>query len=153
MTPEQEESLAADILYSKPLGIESVGNEQYEVIDSSGFPTTIGFNYASNVPIYLTIELIINAKYVPGTEATIKTDLTAWGNTLGAGNDVIVSGSNSICGQLSNYEGIVGQSIKVDTSANPTDSDNIDIDDGFTSGTIEVSEWDEARIIITTVEE
>lgn len=151
LTPDQEREVAEDILYAKPLGIASVGEEEYELQDASNYPVTVGFNYASDVDIYTTIQLTKNDEWVDGTEDTIAQELAEWGNNLGAGEDVIVSGSNSICGQLSNYNGIVGQVIKVGTSANPTSSDNVDIDDGTTSGTIQVSSWDIGRITITVV--
>lgn len=90
----------------------------------------------------------MTSAYPADGDNQIKAALVAWGNALGAGQDVIVY--PALVGQLLVVPGITDMTVMIGTAPAPTLDDNIDIDDG-TGGTVELSRWDTSRITIAHI--
>ncbi|MCK5605104.1 hypothetical protein KAR91_24655, partial [Candidatus Pacearchaeota archaeon] len=137
---------------SKPAGIEAHGDVSGTYTDSQGQNHTIKFSRPVEIDIYLELDLTVNADYPTDGDTQVKAAMVAWGDSLGAGQDVIVFGSNSLISQLNAIPGIDDVVVKVKDGAGPTTDDNIVIDDGITPGVqVERSAWDTGRIDITQI--
>lgn len=148
LTTEQEKEIATDIFLTKPIGIEAVGDIQYDIIDSEGHPQAVGISYADAIPIYLILTLTTNSAYPTDGSTALKEQLVEWGNALGAGLDIVIHGTDSLCGQISLFPGIDDMLVKIGKVTPPTTDANVAIDNGTNTGDVEVSAWDVANITI-----
>lgn len=80
------------IWQKKSAGIDTYGSQSVSVNDSQGFPHTIHFNRPLIVPIYLNIAVTEYPEEAlpPNAQAMIVDAVINYGNTLTAGNDVIL---------------------------------------------------------------
>lgn len=143
---ERDQEIADTIfLKAKPAGIEPYGAVSVDVIDSQGFHHTSKFTRPTQVPIYLELDLTVTADYPDNGDAYLAEQIAAWGNALGPGVDVIVY--PALISQAAGITGIVDMVVRIGRAASPTTDDNVDIDDG-TSGSVEMSQWDTANIVV-----
>ncbi|MEW5803903.1 MAG: baseplate J/gp47 family protein [bacterium] len=141
----RDQEIFEAIYAAKPAGIQSYGNVSGMVTDSQGFNHTICFSRPNEINIYVDLDLQVTDDYPMNGDDLVKTTLTAWGNNLGVGADVIVY--PALISQLASIPGIVDVAIKIGTSPGPTLDNNIDIDDGA-DGAVELSRWDTSRIAV-----
>lgn len=150
----RDQEIADNILESKAAGIGTSygnatgGNAVSEVsYDSVGVAHDIYFARPTAVPIYLILDnFTTNSSYPVDGDDQLKTLLTAWGNSLGVGVDVIVY--PTLVAQIALIPGITDFDIKIGTAPSPTLDDNINISDG-TSTAPEYSTWSTTNITIT----
>ena len=146
---ERDEEIAEKILNAKPAGIESYGKSiSIAVNDSQGYSHIIKFSRPDEINIWLELDVTVNDDYRIDGSQQIKDAITAWGNALGVGGNIIVY--PKLISQLNNISGIEDVVIRIGIAASPTLDDNIEIDDG-TGGNIEISRWHDDRILITTL--
>lgn len=144
----RDQEVAQAIYDSKPGGIEAHGDISKTVADSEGFNHIIKFSKASEVDIYLILDLTIDSNFYPADgDSQVENAVIAFGNGLGVGKDVIVY--PSLIGSFSDIPGITDVVVKIGIAPAPTLEDNIDIDDG-TSGSVEISRWIAANITINS---
>lgn len=137
---------------AKSAGIEAHGDISGTYTDSQGHDHTIKFSRPTEVDIYLELDLTVTSDYPTDGDAQIEALMVAWGDSLGAGQDVIVFGSNSLVNQLNDIPGIEDVVVRIKDGAGPTTDDNIVIDDSITPGVqVERSAWDTGRIDITQI--
>jgi uncharacterized phage protein gp47/JayE len=67
------QEIAKAILNTKSAGIQSYGEIVIETNDSRNYPHKIGYTLASDMKIYIQVELIRNAMFRPGYDETIRT--------------------------------------------------------------------------------
>lgn len=126
--------IGAAILKSKPAGIQAYGSQTVTVNDDSGNPQTIGFSYATEIDVYVNINLTANAsfpsdgvdqvklevlKYIGGVDA----DYNLYSG-LGMGDDVIIT---KIINAIYNVNGVSDASVTVSTDNTTFDPSNISI--------------------------
>ncbi len=144
---DRDQEIADAIFAAKPAGIETFGTVSKTVTDSQGFEHEINFSRPEEVEIYLELDLTVDSDYPSDGDNQLKTLLVTWGNALGCGKDVIVY--PALVGQLASIPGITDVVIRIGVAEDPTEDDNIDIDDG-TVETIELSRWNTSRIKINS---
>ena len=142
-----DSTIAQAILDSKGAGIESHGTVSETATDTNGTTRTIEFSRVDEIDIYCDIEVDVDSNYPVDGDDEIKTNIIAFGNAIGVGNDVIVS--PDLVAVVGETNGIIGVTIKIGTAPSPTGSSNISIDDG-TGGAVEISTWDAARVTVTS---
>jgi len=87
--------VAQAIFDAKPAGIQAYGSTVEVIVDSQGFNHSIGFSRATEVDIYIDIDLTVNTDPAAGPiypvdgDAQVEIALAAAGNALGIGRDVI----------------------------------------------------------------
>jgi len=143
----RDQEIANVIFAAKPAGIETYGTVTKTVADSQGFDHTIKFSRPVETNIYLELDLTVTDDYPLDGDDQVKAAMVAWGNALGAGQDVIVY--PALMGQLLTISGIIDVVVRIGTAPNPTLDDNIDIDDG-SGGDVELSRWDTSRIEVVS---
>lgn len=144
----RDQDIADAIFSSKAAGIETLGDESYNVIDSQGFDHTIKFSRPDDIDIYLILDLTVTSDYPTDGDTQLKALLVSWGNDIGVGNDVIVY--PQLIGIINQVQGITDVVVKIGIAPAPTLDDNIEIDDG-TGGNVELSRWDAANITINHI--
>lgn len=141
--------IAQAIFDSKAAGIQAYGTSISETItDSQGIGHTIDATRVTEIDIYIDITVTTNTDPVEGPvypadgDDQVKAALVAAGATLGIGDDVIAERIK--CAAFS-VDGVIDiPTFYIDTSASPTVSDNITIDDR------EKSDFDTSRITVTS---
>ena len=115
-----------------PAGIETFGSEVINPVDSQGFPREYKFNRPSTIDVYVEIDIVTNANWQAGADATVKrntveyiggTYLTETFAGLGIGIDVF---SWRVIAAQSGIAGIETITAKVGTVPSPT-GDTVDI--------------------------
>jgi len=145
---DRDDEIAARLQLIKGAGIDTYGTISKTVTDYKGLSKTVKFSRVSEVDIYLILDIQATATEFPATgQDDILTNVLAWGNALGAGKDVVVTGYASLENTVGLTEGITNITTKIGIAAGPTLSANIVIDDG-SGGTLEISKWDSSRIDI-----
>lgn len=88
----ETDEIGLTIWQKKAAGIDTYGSQSVSVNDSQGFPHTIHFNRPLIVPIYLNIAVTEYPEEAlpPNAQAMIVDAVINYGNTLTAGNDVIL---------------------------------------------------------------
>ena len=147
---DRDQEIAQAIFDSKPAGIEPHGDVNKTVTDSQGFDHTIKFSRPTEVDIYLELDLTVTSEYPADGDTQVEDTMVEWGNALGAGQDVIVFGTNALVAQLNSIPGIEDVVVRVKDGAGPTTDDNVFIDDGSVA-TVEISRWDTSRITVAQV--
>lgn len=133
----------AQVLWdNKPGATPYVGNIEYEITDSQGFPRIMRFSRIELVAIYVTYEIEVDATFPYDGETQIKENTVERGDALGTGVDVTIT---HLQGNLADIPGILSNVIYVGTAPNPTESDNIPI------GDTQKSDFDTSRTIVVFV--
>lgn len=134
------DEIAVSIFENKPAGIETFGSITRALTDSQGFAQSVKFSRPTGVPIFVEIDLSVDANYPGDGDAQVQAAIVAFGNSLGIGQDVIVF-PKLIC-SIDSIPGITDVEIRIGTAINPTLSDNIPVD------AAEISEWDSSRVAV-----
>jgi uncharacterized phage protein gp47/JayE len=147
-----DEEIAQAIFNKKPAGIESFGSISVLLDDDSGNEQTVGFSRASEVDIYIDLDISTNSDTFPSDgETQIKDEIIEYiGGELSDGSyprglniseDVIY---NKIIDLIFNITGVEDvNSLAIGTSASPTGTSNITV--GFREVALTDSSW----IVIT----
>jgi len=146
-TNTKDTEVAEALFTSMPAGILSNGTANITVTDTFNNEHIIQFSHPEPVPIYLDLTLTVTSALTSEEESQVKADISAWGNALGIGKDVIVFGYNCLVAQLNN-EKITDVVVDIGTAPGPSGDANVSIDDG-SSGEIEYSTWSTTNISIT----
>lgn len=140
-------AIARQIALTKPDGIETTSttvSDYTETVDVDDYTTRdIIFSRADEKDIYV---IVTTTPTLTATQKTaLKEHIAEWGNTLGIGADVIVSGSNSLNGTISDWTGgvITSYTLTLGFAPAPGASVNLTIDP------TEVSVWDTANITVS----
>jgi uncharacterized phage protein gp47/JayE len=135
------------LLNSVAAGIETIGDITEMPIDDQGFAQTYKFSRPTPVDIYLELDLTVDGSLYPvDGDDQVEALVLAYGNALGIGTDVVVFGSapNLSC-SFDSVPGITDIVIRVGKTVSPTLNDNV------VMSPREISDWDSARIVITTI--
>jgi len=145
---ERDREIAETIMFSaKPAGIRTHGDESVEVEDSQGYTHTCNFSRPVLVPIHLELDLTVTDEYPDNGDDAVAEQLAEWGNSLGAGADIIVY--PALVAQLAGVSGITGLAVRIGKTAGPTGDANVPIDYGA-GGSVEMSAWAVENITVTS---
>lgn len=121
--------IALAIWQAKAGGIQTFGSESEDVVDSQGTTRTILFNRPTEVPIYMTVEIVPNTDpnesevYPDDGDDLVEAAILAFAlENQPIGRDVIV---NKYFIPVNSVPGVNGIVIKVGLSASPTLSANL----------------------------
>jgi len=139
-----DDDIKAALFDSVAAGIGYFGNVSTNLTDSQGFTQTVKYSRPSEVPIYLEVDLTVDANFPADGTDQAEAAFLAFGNELSIGDDVIVY-PKLICA-IESIPGILDVAIRIKRdTAGPTLDDNIEIDFD------EISDWDSSRITVITV--
>lgn len=116
-------TIAEIIWETKPAGIQTYGNTSVVITDSQGLTHTINYSRPSEVPVYVIANLTVNGSYPVNGDATVKTILLNYINSLSIGQELIVV--PQMIAQLATVPGIQSAVLLVGTSPGPVTSNNI----------------------------
>ncbi|KKL98556.1 hypothetical protein LCGC14_1823250, partial [marine sediment metagenome] len=142
-----DQDIADAIWASKPAGIETFGSVSVPVVDSQGFIHTINFSRATEIDIWMIVNITPNTDPAEGPLYPIDGDqqvedvVLAFAQDFRIGQDVVV---NQFFTPINTIGGVIGIEILVGTSPAPTMSDNIAID------VTERAVFDSARITVNS---
>lgn len=136
------QNIADEIFKSKAAGITSFGSVTETVTDSQGISHSISFSRPTEVDIYVTINLTVNAEYPVDGDDLVEAALLAEGNSLGIGENVIVS-PDLLCA-IDGIDGITNAVIFAGTSPAPSTQTPISI------GVDEIAAFDSSRIVVNS---
>lgn len=92
-----------------PAGIEYHGNQTVAVEDSQGFSEDIKFSRPTEIDIYLEIDIRTNTDFPSGGEDSLKEQIVSYCEAnFSIGDDVIVFGTISLAGAISDDDGVDG---------------------------------------------
>jgi uncharacterized phage protein gp47/JayE len=92
VAPESiDNDIAQTIFDKKPVGIKCLGEVEIDVNDKGGFPHTMRFSRAVEVPIELKIQVKVNVFAAENVVEEIKTNLMNFVNGMKNGEDVILT--------------------------------------------------------------
>lgn len=86
-----DQEIAEVILATKGLGCATYGSTSVDVVDTQGYTHTISFTRATEIPIFMSINVTYLTNDTAGAVEAMKDDLAASINALLAGEDVINS--------------------------------------------------------------
>ncbi len=143
------EDVAEAILETGPAGIQPYGEETETVLDASGQEQSIGFTYATEVEVFVDVDLTTNPEFPVDGEEKVRTEIVRYiggedadgqlyaGLTMG--QDVIY---NQIIKACFKVPGVEDATVYIGTAPDPTGTDNISID------TVEVAETGSDKVVI-----
>lgn len=138
-----EADLAKAIWENKPAGIYPFGTVVENIVDSQGFNQTVRFSRPTEKSIYLELDITVDASFPANGVDQIKEAILNYGNSLGIGKKVIVY--PKLVASLNSIAGLLDLVVRIGTSANPTQDNNIEV------AAYEISKWDSSRIEVTTL--
>ena len=86
-----EQEIAEAIFETKPLGIQSVGNEQAAIVDSTGNEQIINFTFAEDIPVLVKVEIRVDNNYPADGNTQITNNISEYINNLGLGKSLMLS--------------------------------------------------------------
>ncbi|NIQ97938.1 MAG: baseplate J/gp47 family protein [Desulfuromonadales bacterium] len=121
--------VATALFNSKAAGIQTYGHPPNDVTetvtDSQGVDHTVNFTRGDEITIYFRVEVDVTSDYPATGDQDIKDAIAAFGQTLGAGDDVISEKVQSI---VFSVEGVFDLTLfYLDTTSPPTGTANIPI--------------------------
>ena len=139
----EADEIGRAIWQKKAAGIDTYGSQSVSINDSQGFAHTIHFNRPLIVPIYLNIAVTEYPEEAlpPNAQAMIVDAVINYGNTLTAGNDVILQRFMGAIYQ--NVPGIGYITVTASTNGSTYSSNNISMD------VRHVATFDATRIQVT----
>jgi hypothetical protein len=138
----EPEAIARQAFDNVAAGIKTFGNELYNLTDDSGFLQPVRWDEATEIPIYVEIDLTTTDDFPLDGEDQIIANILAFGEALGTGDDVIVL-PYLLC--TVDVAGITDVVIRVGTSPGPT------LDNNITIAQDELAKFDSSRITINIV--
>ena len=96
--------IAATIFDKKPLGIKTYGQISYDVVDEGGTTHQVNFSHTSYVNVIVRAKVKVTTSFEGDVgKEEIRENLMTYINSLGVGNDVIIS---SLYGQIHAVTGV-----------------------------------------------
>jgi uncharacterized phage protein gp47/JayE len=123
-------------------GILTYGDELYNLVDDSGFTQPVRWDEATEIPIYVELDLTTTDDFPLDGEDQIIANILAFGEALGTGDDVIVR-PYLLC--TVDVPGITDVVIRVGTTVSPSTDNNVTIAQD------ELAKFDSSRITISIV--
>lgn len=123
-------------------GIGFFGSQTVNVIDDDGFTQPVAFDLASEIDIYVEVDLLVTTAFPQNGVALVRAAILGYGESLTMGDSVIVF--PYLIGSFGSVAGITGVTIRIGTAANPT------LDDNITIAADEIARFDSGRIEINT---
>jgi uncharacterized phage protein gp47/JayE len=125
----------------KAAGIQTYGTQTGSVVDSQGASHTTKFSRATQVNIYLILDVTKDAATFPSDGAArISADVLVYAAMLAIGQDVIVT--PALVGSFAGVPGITGVTVKIGTAPTPTLGNNITI------SPTQIAVFDSSRITV-----
>lgn len=145
--------IAQTILDRCSAGIGMNGCINIDALDTENNTEIVTYSHPAPKEISLELTLTVSSALTTEEVAAVKTDIAAWGNSLGIGVNIIVFGFNCLVAQLKNpkitdvavnigYKNSVGTIVWVGDA-------NITVNDGSGSSEVEFSSWNVSRITIS----
>lgn len=111
-------TLSETIFNHNPAGMQSYGDIYATVTDEDGFPQVIRWSYATEVPIYWTIQITKDVNYPIDGDTLVAAAVLAYGTSLNTSEDVLNIGAvNAI---HDNVQGVKNAVIYLGRTASPT---------------------------------
>jgi uncharacterized phage protein gp47/JayE len=124
--------IGSAIWSAKPAGIKPYGAISVSVLDSQGQSRTVAFSRPTQVRIFTSLDLTIDATLFPDNGAALVQEaILSWGNALGIGQKIVVY--PQLVAQLNSIPGILDVTVRIDrspvstTPGAPAHDDNIAI--------------------------
>lgn len=116
-------------------GINTVGDESFDIITSQGTALTVRFSRANIIDIYVTYELTVTSSYDIGFNEAIKDNVVDFSNNLNEGKDIVRWQLESLVPfglevnalPIANNDSLIDVSVKFGTSASPTTNTKIEL--------------------------
>ena len=123
----EDPAIAQTIFDTKPAGIQTYGNTQEDVVDTSGvYP--INFTRPESPPVYVSIALVVDPDTFPSTGVSdIQAELVAIGDQIPIGGLIVGFGSNGLIGAFNNIDGIISYTLNFGLSPSPSSNANIQL--------------------------
>ena len=142
---DDEDDLGEAIFLVVGGGIKMVGDITKNPVDSQGFTQTVRFSRPTGVNIWIEWDLTVNSLYPSDGDDQVEQATLDYGLTLDVGEDVRVYGSDALICAINDIPGIIRAELKIGTSANPTQDNNISISPR------EIGVFDSARIEVNQI--
>lgn len=142
-----DEDIAKKIWETKPAGIETFGNTQFNITDSQGDFQAIFFSRPTPIYISVTVTLTLNTEETFPSNGLdlVKQAILDYGNSLGVGLDVFIQRVNC---QIFEVQGVAGGVMQLAQTNSPNDSPSFSTDDIVIDET-QISDWNLSRILVT----
>lgn len=135
-----DQTIRDKIWERKAAGIQTHGTVTGTVVDTQGIAQTVKFSRATDVNIYLILDIVTNAEFPAGGSALVLAEILAFGVSLDVGEDVIVH--PTLEAVIANVSGITDVTVKIGTAPAPTLDNNIVI------SPVQIARFDSSRITI-----
>lgn len=123
-----EAEIAETIYDKKPIGIKTHGTSSYTITDESGKEHIIYFSRTTNVNVYVRMSLKTTTAFEGETgKEKIISNIKSYVNSLGVGNDVILSAMYSYIYSVAGVKEVT--SLQLSTDGETYSSTNIVVDD------------------------
>lgn len=142
---DDEQDLADAIFKVVGGGIETIGDIIKTTLDSEGFSHITKFSRATEIDIWIELDLTVDGNYPGDGDVQVENALLAYGELQNIGQDVIVFGSKPLICAFEDIPGILDVVLRIGKAVNPTENDNIII------AAREQADFDSARITIVSV--
>lgn len=104
-TTEFDDTIRSTLLANVAAGIQTYGTVSGTAIDSQGTSHTIKFSRPTEVPIYIYISVVTDARTYPSNgDDLVAQAIADWGDTLPSGKDAVATG---IAAQAFSIEGVL----------------------------------------------
>ncbi len=141
----EDQDIFDAILATKPAGIATYGTETGTVTDASGIDHTVYFTRATDVDIYITVDVtVLSLDWPEDGEEQIKDALVAYGDALEIGDDVVRSQLFAPADSVSGVYDVTA--VKLGVTASPVGTSNLTIDSR------ERAVFDTSRIVVNVTE-
>lgn len=121
-------------------GIRTHGTESGSVTDSQGHAHTIEFSRATEVPIYMIVNVTYDATQYPADgDQQVETAILAFGNLSGFGKNAVAA---SFVAQAFGIDGVIDCQVLIDDAPAPATSTTVAV------GLREIATYDSARITV-----
>lgn len=120
------DQIAAAIWRTYPAGIGIDGAETATVIDNQGFEQDVYWSWATQVTIYLEIDVVTTAMFPADGEGQVRAAVDTYALSLGTGDDVLPGELSCLIFQIQGVRSVV---IRVGNAPFPVSTDPYDIAD------------------------
>lgn len=119
-----EQQIAEAIFNRKPIGVGTHGEETVSVSYGGLTDYEIKFSFAESKDIYVNIDLVTNEKFESNGNATIKSNIETFINSLGMGEQIITT---ALYGDIYKVSGVVSAIVTVSTDGQTYTADNVNV--------------------------
>lgn len=114
------QTIAQAVWEAQPSGIGSVGDETYNITDSTGYEQIIRWDFADEIPMYVEVDLTINtALYPDDGDTQVEQAVEDYGQSLNPGDDVYPL---DIACAVKEIRGVLNVAVRVGPAPAPTNT-------------------------------